>query len=138
MILCCKIKGAFEKYFLERILFMPIVDLALYGKIARALGGKHVAQQDVALPDGATVGDLFTFLKISPDEKSFVFINAVLCDLPGLNASWNEPLHDGDHVGVFALGYMWPYQYRNGAPMSESLKDAMREYGVMYNVYGNV
>ncbi len=70
-----------------------------------------------------------------PEEKGFVFVNAVLCDVPGLNASWRHGLDHGDHVGIFSLGYMWPYQYRDGAHMSEALKEMLRAQGAMHHSY---
>ena len=111
------------------------IDVAIYGSLAKYVGGKHIAQVDVQLEDNALVKDLLEHLKIPPEDKSYVFINAVLCDVPGLNASADEQLKDGDHVGIFSLGYMWPYQYRDGMPMSESLKQAMSDYGAMHHTY---
>lgn len=114
---------------------MITIDAALYGSIAKYNGGKHIARVDVELPVGSTIKDFFTQLGIPSDETGFIFINAVLCDMPGLAASKEEVLHDGDHLGVFALGYMWPYQYRDGMPMTESLKDAMRQHGALHHAY---
>jgi len=115
---------------------MPItIDLAIYGSLAKHAGGKHIAQMEVELKSDARMKDLLEHFKIPPDEKSFVFINAVLCDVPGLNASANEQLQEGDHIGIFSHGYMWPYQYRDGMPMSDSLQEAMREFGAMHHTY---
>lgn len=115
---------------------MPInIDVAIYGSLAKLAGGKHIAKLDVELDPGARVKDLLERFNIPPDEKTFVFINAILCDVPGMNASANEELRDGDHIGIFSQGYMWPYQYRDGMPMSESLQEEMRKYGAMHHTY---
>ncbi len=113
------------------------VDVALYGDIAKQGGGTHVAQLKVDLPPASCVGDLLDKLKVEGDEKGYLFINAVLADLPGLNASRLEPLHDGDHVGVFSITHMWPYQYRDGVRMTERLQAEMRERGAMHHTYVN-
>lgn len=111
------------------------VELALYGPLAQKAGGLHVAVRQVRLTPGAAIRDLAACFGITPEETGYVFVNAVLCDVPGLNASWGHPLAEGDHVGVFSLGYMWPYQYRDGARMSEPLKEALRQQGPMHHSY---
>jgi hypothetical protein len=110
-------------------------ELALYGPLAARAGGVHVAVRQVHLKRGATLGDLAAQFGILPEEKSFVFVNAVLCDVPGLNASWGHRLAHGDHVGIFSRGYMWPYQYRDGAHMTEELKEMLRAQGPMHHSY---
>jgi hypothetical protein len=112
-----------------------VAELALYGPLAARAGGVHVAVRQVRLKRGATLGDLAAQFGILPEEKSFVFVNAVLCDVPGLNASWEYGLAHGDHVGIFSQGYMWPYQYRDGAHMSEALKTMLRAQGPMHHSY---
>lgn len=111
------------------------VNVTLYGSLARIGDGKHVAQMDVELESGARMEDLLNHLDIPHEEKSYLFINAVLCDVPGLSASLCEPLNNGDHVGIFSIGYMWPYQYRDGIRMSDTLTEALREHGAMHNTY---
>ncbi|MBN2043713.1 MAG: hypothetical protein JW757_01735 [Anaerolineales bacterium] len=113
------------------------IDLAIYGSLAKLAGGKHLTKMDLELESGSRIEDLFARFNICPEDTSFIFINAVLCDVPGLNASKKEVLHDGDHVGIFSHGYMWPYQYRDGMPMSNSLKQAMREHGALHHTYTN-
>lgn len=111
------------------------IDTALYGPLAEYGGGKYVAQIDVELETGSQIQDLLRNLGIPHDEKGYLFINAVLCDAPGLSASLLEPLNDGDHVGIFSLQHMWPYQYRDGIRMSESLEKKLQEHGAMRNTY---
>jgi len=111
------------------------IEVALYGRLAQLGGGKHIATINIELPRNSRMKDLFEQLKVNPTETSYIFINAVLSDVPGLNASQEEELHDGDHVGIFSLGYMWPYQYRHGMPMTKSLEKAMNEFGAIHHTY---
>jgi hypothetical protein len=113
------------------------IDLALYGPVARAAGGHHVATQSMRLKAGVTVGDLMGLLGIEPSDIGYVFINAVLCDVPGMNVSQGMRLHDGDHIGVFSRVHMWPYQYRDGVRMSPELEEALRERGAMHHSYAS-
>jgi hypothetical protein len=111
------------------------VDVALYGDIARHGGGQLVAQLKVDLPADACVGDLLDKLGIADEARGYLFINAVLADMPGLSVARPEPLHDGDHVGIFSIKHMWPFQYRDGMPMTERLQAATRERGVLHHSY---
>jgi len=104
------------------------LDVALYGPIAAALGGKHLAQEKVELPEGATLETLLRQLNISPREVGLVFVNSVLHNLPGLQLFLQDPLHPGDHVGMFHVSYVWPYHYRGGAPMSPRLQEYVRTH----------
>jgi hypothetical protein len=113
------------------------VDLALYGPIARAAGGHHVATQSMLLQAGVTMGDLTQILGIDSSDIGYVFVNAVLCDVPGLNVSEGLRLQDGDHIGMFSRVHMWPYQYRDGVRMSPELEEALRERGAMHHSYAS-
>lgn len=121
----------------RRIHTMPSiqVNVSLYGSIARFGRGKHVAQVDVALEPGARVPDLLTALGIPDEERGYLFINAVLSEVPGLSTSPGEMLHDGDHVGIFSVDRLWPYQYRDGIVMSQSLKELLGSSGAMHHSY---
>ena len=114
---------------------MPNVNVTLYGDIARYAGGKHIATVDLALEQGAVVDDLLKKISLPPGERGYLFINAVLYDAPGLYASQEEALEDGDHVGIFSTRHMWPYQYRDGIHMSDSLQREMRKKGTIRNIY---
>jgi hypothetical protein len=111
------------------------INTTIYGKLAKIGGGKHIAILDFEMPPLSTLGDLLDKIKIPMDKTSFIFLDAVLCDVPGLSIEHNEPLKDGSHVGIFSTGYMWPYQYRDGMPMSDPLVKAMRQYGAMHHSY---
>jgi hypothetical protein len=111
------------------------IEVALYGALAQYAGGKHVKKIVQEMPPGATIEDLLEHFQIPTGEKGYLFINAILSDAPGLNASLGEMLHDGDHVGIFSTQHMWPYQYRDGVRMSESLKNEMQHKGAMQHSY---
>ena len=113
------------------------VNVALYGPIARAAGAKHIAQLDIALAQPATVGQLTEKLGINNKERGYLFVNAILCDAPGLNASHSYQLQEGDHIGIFSTVHMWPYQYRDGARMSDALREALKETGAMHHSYAS-
>jgi len=111
------------------------VNIAIYGKLSKKYGGKHLAVFDISIPPDYHLGDLLHEIKIPLEETSFIFLDAVLCDVPGLLPEHNEQLNDGSHVGIFSKGYMYPYQYRDGLPMSEPLKRAMAKHGFMHHSY---
>ena len=114
------------------------IDVAVYGPLARAVGGKHIATKKVALSKSSTLGELREQLGIKEEDTGYIFINSILCDVPGLNASQNLPLKDDDHIGFFSKVHMWPYQYRDGAHMTQELKDALRERGAMHHSYSTI
>lgn len=114
-----------------------VVEVALYGPIARAAGGHHVAQRSMRLKADATMGDMTDLLGIDGAEIGYVFVNAVLCDVPGMRVSRGLPLRNGDHVGIFSRVHMWPYQYRDGVRMSAKLKEALKTRGAMHHSYAH-
>jgi len=109
------------------------VDVALYGELAKYAGGVHVAQSKIELPAEACVGDLLDKLGMAAPEKGFIFINAVLADMPGLDVARAEVLHDGDHVGIFSISHMWPYQYRDGIRMTDRLTAEVAQRGAHHS-----
>ena len=111
------------------------VHVSLYGDLAQYAGGRHVAQTEIMLNSSQKIGDLLDILAISTDKKGYIFKNAVLCDVPGLDAARDEPLCDGDHLGLFSRRHMWPYQYRDGIRMSDNLARALRKSGAVHNIY---
>ena len=113
------------------------ITLSLYGSLAKFAGGKYIAQEVVELEEGATVQNLMDRFEIPYDQKSYLFINNILSDMPGLNASLDEVLTDKARVGIFSLQHMYPYQYRDGLPMSASLTKLLkeREGGAVHNAY---
>ena len=115
--------------------YMPNINITLYGDIAIQGGGTHIASLDLELPDGAVMDTLLQALKLPPEDRGYLFINAVLHDAPGLYASKEAVLKEGDHVGIFSIQHMWPYQYRDGIRMSDSLTAAMQKHGGRRNTY---
>jgi hypothetical protein len=113
------------------------VDVALYGPVARAAGGHHIATQSIRLMADSRMGDLTARLGIDGSDIGYVFVNAVLCDVPGMNVSRDLQLQDGDHIGIFSRVHMWPYQYRDGVRMSPALKEALKERGAMHHTYSS-
>ena len=113
------------------------VNVTLYGPLAKFAGGKYIAQEVVALKEGAVIRDLLDHFGISYDQRGYLFVNNILCDMPGLLASLDEMLEDNARVGIFSLQHMWPYQYRDGIRMSETLTEtlAKRDGGMMHNTY---
>jgi hypothetical protein len=111
------------------------VNVSIYGPLAGLLGGKHIAQADMELDEGASIADLLECLKIDAGRRGYLFVNSVLCEVPGISTGRGETLRDGDHVGIFSREHMWPYQYRDGIKMSASLKELLKEHGPMRHAY---
>lgn len=111
------------------------VSVSLYGSLARFGGGRHVAQVSVELAPGSGKIELLNYLGIPGNERGYLFINAVLCEVPGISTSANELLNEDDHIGIFSIDRLYPYQYRDGLPMSDGLKEALKEYGAMHHSY---
>lgn len=113
------------------------ITLTLYGPLAKFAGGKYIVQKTVELEAGATIRDLMDRFEIPYDQKSYLFINNILSDMPGLSASLDEVLSNNARVGIFSLQHMYPYQYRDGLPMSENLTKTLKERsgGAVHNTY---
>ena len=103
--------------------------------MARFAGRTHVFQEDLLLPPGTTLGELRERFGIHSEDTGYIFLNAVLCDVPGLDVSADLKLNDRDHIGIFSRVHMWPYQYRDGIRMTEALKEALKERGAMHHTY---
>lgn len=111
------------------------VSVSLYGSLARFGGGHYVALVNVALESNAGKAELLNHLGIPEIERGYLFINAVLCEVPGISTGANELLNDGDHIGIFSVDRLYPYQYRDGLPMSEGLRETLKEHGAMHHSY---
>jgi hypothetical protein len=114
---------------------MMKINVSLYGSLARFGGGRYVAQITIELKSGSGKVELLDYLGIPENERGYLFINAVLCEVPGMNTGANELLNHGDHVGIFSVDRLYPYQYRDGLPTSEGLKKALNERGPMHHSY---
>lgn len=114
---------------------MKNVNVSLYGSLARFGGGRHVAQFDVELHPDSGKQELLQHLGIPEHERGYLFINAVLCEVPGISTGANELLNHGDHVGIFSVDRLYPYQYRDGLPMSDGLRKTLGEAGALHHSY---
>ena len=111
------------------------VNVSLYGSLARFGGGHHVAQVNVELEPNSGKAELVDRLGIPEKERGYLFINAVLCEVPGISTGANESLKDGDHIGIFSVDRLYPYQYRDGLPISDGLRKTLQEHGAMHHSY---
>ncbi|MBC7248815.1 MAG: MoaD/ThiS family protein [Anaerolineae bacterium] len=116
------------------------LEVWLYGPLARYGGDAATpthAQLLLQVPEGTTVGDLVKQLGIPLEEKGITFINGQLSDMPGLAADLERVLEDGDRIGMFSPGSMWPFQYRLGANMAPELQEKLekREQGSLHHSY---
>ncbi len=104
------------------------MDVWLYGSLS-AYGGeanqRSFANLRVRLPEGGTLADLLDLLKLPTEERSITFINGKLSAMPGLQPDLGHVLRHGDRVAFFDPKSMWPFQYRQGAAMTEEMARAM-------------
>ena len=115
-------------YPLEGKVSEMMVDVWLYGSLARHGGEKEqgsFANLSVHLPEGSTVADLLSHLRIKAEDRGITFINGQLSSMPGLRPDLGHVLHDGDRVALFDLKSMWPFQYRHGAMLTDEMAHAM-------------
>jgi len=110
-------------------------EVLLYGPIAAYGGGKHIANVNMTMSQGTPLGAVYAELGIPLKAKGYVFVNSVLCDAPGLNASLEYQVQADDHIGIFSDNHMWPYQYRDGVKMSDELRDVLRKTGAIHHSY---
>ncbi len=111
------------------------IDINLYGSLAQSAGQKHLANLKLELPKKNTKSDLLERLNIDEEEIGYMFVNSVLCSVPGVAIQLDRSLENGDHLGIFSTTHMWPYQYRDGIPMTVNLKEAIREHGALHHSY---
>ena len=111
------------------------VNVFLYGSLARFGGGRHVAQVVVELESNSGKAELLDHLGIPENERGYLFLNAVLCEVPGITTGANELLNNGDHIGIFSIDRLYPYQYRDGLPISDGLRKTLNERGAMHHSY---
>lgn len=104
------------------------MDVWLYGSLS-VYGGEanqgSFAHLQMVLPEGSTVAHLLDVLKLRTEERSITFINGKLSAMPGLQPDLGHVLRSGDRVAFFDPKSMWPFQYRQGAAMTEEMAQAM-------------
>jgi sulfur carrier protein ThiS len=103
------------------------LDLFLYGALARYVKSEipGCANLKYTLPENSTIKDLLENLKIPTQERGITFINGNLSALPGIQHDLWHMLKDKDRVAFFDLKSMWPFQYRQGAQMTEELSQKL-------------
>jgi len=114
------------------------VDVWLYGALA-TYGGEanrgSFANLQIRLPEGSTLATLLDILKMRTEERSITFINGKLSAMPGLQPDLDHVLRNGDRVAFFDPKSMWPFQYRQGAALTEEMARAMvseKGYGLRH------
>jgi len=85
------------------------------------------AELHLNLPVGSRLKHLLDYLNLPSEEKGITFINGNLAAMPGVDTDREIELHDGDRVGISHRQSMWPFQYRFGASMDETLRDSLRQ-----------
>jgi hypothetical protein len=111
------------------------VNVSLYGSLARFGGGHYVAQVSIELGPCSGKVELLDYLGIPENERGYLFINAILCEVPGMSTGANELLNDGDHIGIFSIDRLFPYHYRDGLPISDGLRKTLNGNGAMHHSY---
>jgi len=104
------------------------VNLYLYGDLAR-YGGEAAtygfASLRVYLPERSGIRDLLAHLGIATEKRGITFINGILSAMPGLQPDLGYVLNSNDRVAFFDPKSMWPFQYRDGAIMSDEMAQAL-------------
>ena len=105
-----------------------VLDVWLYGTLSRYGSGKgngSFANVRIRLPEGSTVHNLLSRLKMDTEKRGITFINGRLSAMPGLQPDLGHILNDGDRVAFFDPKSMWPFQYRHGVAMIDEMEHAM-------------
>ncbi|HVP79828.1 MAG TPA: MoaD/ThiS family protein [Thermodesulfobacteriota bacterium] len=105
-----------------------VLDVWLYGTLSRYGGGRRSrssANVRIRLPEGSTVHNLLSRLKMPTEKRGITFINGRLSAMPGLQPDLGHILRDGDRVAFFDPKSMWPFQYRHGVAMIDEMEHAM-------------
>jgi hypothetical protein len=107
-----------------------ILDVWLYGELRYYVkNGNHpgYAQMTVEAPEGFCMQDLLGRLEMPTKARGITFVNGNLSALPGFQPDLTHIFQDGDRVAMFDLRSMWPFQYRNGAAMTDAMRQAVQE-----------
>jgi hypothetical protein len=125
----------------DREVYTIKVDVRLYGSLSKYAANSGQAgggALQVSLSEGSTVAHLLDSLGIRSEQRGVTFINGRLSAMPGLQPDLDYVLHEGDRVGFFDLKSMWPFQYRDGAAMTEAMEEATapEKAGRLHHTYG--
>jgi hypothetical protein len=114
------------------------VEVWLYGALSQYGGEQQqpsFARLDVTLSAGSVLEDLLAHVGLPTEKRGITFINGGLSAMPGLQPDLKHVLENGDRVGFFDKKSMWPFQYRDGAAVTEAFADAMSREG-LHHTYG--
>ena len=118
-----------------------VLDVWLYGRLSRYGGRKgngSFANVRTRLPEGSTVDDLLSRLRMPTGQRGITFINGRLSAMPGLQPDLGHILYDGDRVAFFDPKSMWPFQYRHGVAMTDEMEHAMvseKDHGIHHTYH---
>ena len=107
------------------------LDVLLYGELrfyAKDAGKIGYAQLSLELPQGACMRDLLARLEMPSKARGITFVNGYLSALPGFQPDLEHVFQNEDRVALFDLRSMWPFQYRNGAAMTEAMRQAVADH----------
>ncbi|HZU86301.1 MAG TPA: MoaD/ThiS family protein [Anaerolineaceae bacterium] len=107
------------------------LDVWLYGALRLYAKGENqigFAQLAVTLPEGSCMRELLAKLEMPSKERGITFVNGNLSALPGFQPDLGHVFQDGDRVALFDLKSMWPFQYRNGAAMTDAMRQAIIDH----------
>lgn len=96
--------------------------LRVYAKNANQIGFAHM---EAEVPEGFCMRDLLAFLNMPTEARGITFVNGNLSALSGFQPDLGHIFQDGDRIAMFDLKSMWPFQYRNGAAMTEEMRLAV-------------
>ncbi len=106
------------------------LDIWLYGELrhyAKEPGQIGFARVEPEVPDGFCMRDLLDMHNLPSEARGITFVNGNLSALPGFQPDLEHVFQDGDRVALFDLRSMWPFQYRNGAAMTEAMRQAVAD-----------
>jgi hypothetical protein len=106
------------------------LDVWLYGELRKYAKNPNqigYAQMDVEAPQGYRMQDLLAMLNMPSEARGITFVSGNLSALPGFQPDLEHVFQDGDRVAMFDLRSMWPFQYRNGAAMTDAMRNAIAD-----------
>ncbi len=99
-------------------------ELRTYSKSANQIG---FAQVETEVPEGFCMRDLLAMLNMPSKARGITFVNGNLSALPDFQPDLGHVFQNGDRIAMFDLRSMWPFQYRNGAAMTEAMRQAVAD-----------
>ena len=100
-------------------------ELRMYAEKANQLG---YAQVELEVPEEFCMRDLLTRLNMPSQARGITFVNGNLSALPSFQPDLGHVFQNGDRIALFDLRSMWPFQYRNGAAMTDAMRQAVADH----------